>query len=300
MKLINLDRRKFLIDATKVAGSAMMLSSLDSLAAIYPADSWTVGQIMDLFISEVPGGLIANTVDTLKSGSRDQKVTGIVTTMFPTIEVIRKTIELKANFIICHEPTFYNHQDTTDWLEKDDVYQYKAELLSKNNISIWRNHDYIHRHMPDGVKAGVVKKLGWEKYFDPKVNDVVTIPEITLTKLMEHIKQTMGITTLRYVGDLLQPCRKVVFNPGFNTGSFVIPVISKEKPDVVIGGEFHEWEIVEYVRDTQLSGRKMALISMGHVDSEEPGSEYMLEWLKEKVKGATVTHVPSKNPFSFA
>lgn len=78
----------------------------------------TVGQVIDKFISEVPGGKLKQTVDTLKSGSLDMKVTGIVTTMFATVEVIQKTIALGANFIIAHEPTFYSHQDSTDWLEK--------------------------------------------------------------------------------------------------------------------------------------------------------------------------------------
>lgn len=293
-------RRKFLKDVTKVAGSAVLLSSpMGSLAASYPAESWTVGQIMDLFINEVPGGLIANTVDTLKSGNRDIKVTGIVTTMFATIEVIRKAIDVNANFIIAHEPTYYSHQDNTDWLEQHDIYKYKSELLKKHNIAIWRNHDHIHRHMPDGVKMGVITKLGWEKYFDPKNNQVVVIPEIPLKGLMIHIKQKLGITTMRYTGDLSQPCSKILFNPGFNTGSIVIPVIAREKPDVVLGGEFHEWEAPEYVRDMQLSGQRISMVILGHADSEEPGSEYMAQWLKEKVAGVSITHVPAKNPFSF-
>jgi putative NIF3 family GTP cyclohydrolase 1 type 2 len=36
----------------------------------------------------------------------EQKVSGIVTTMFPTIEVIEKTAKVGANFIIAHETPF--------------------------------------------------------------------------------------------------------------------------------------------------------------------------------------------------
>ncbi len=293
-------RRKFLIDATKAAGSAVILASpISNLAAIQPTDTWTVGQIMDLFINDVPGGLIPNTVDVLHAGDRDMQVTGIITTMFATVEVIRKAIDLNANFIIPHEPTYYNHAGKADWVEGLDIYKFKSELLKKHNIAIWRNHDHIHRHFPDGVRSGVISKLGWDKYFDPKNNQVVVIPEIPLEKLIEHIKQKLGITMLRYMGDLAQPCRKILFNPGFNTGSIVIPVIEREKPDVVLGGEFHEWETPEYVRDLQLSGHPISMVIMGHADSEEPGSEYMAQWLKENVKGVNVTHVPAKNPLSF-
>ena len=293
-------RRQFLAQLTKVAGSAVLLSApIAGLAGGHANESWTVGQIMDLFISEVPGGPMKQTVDTLKAGNRDIKVTGIVTTMFATLEVIEKAIDLNANFIIAHEPTFYNHLDKTDWLEKDEVYHYKADLLKRRNIAIWRNHDYIHRHSPDGVKTGVITQLGWEKYFDPKVNDLVVIPAIILKELIEVIKQKLGISTVRYIGDLSQSCKKILISPGFGDGSHTISEISKEKPDVVLAGEVHEWEVPEYIRDARATGQPTSLIIMGHADSEEPGSEYMMTWLKKKVSGIKTTHIPARNPLSF-
>jgi putative NIF3 family GTP cyclohydrolase 1 type 2 len=81
----------------------------------------------------------------------DQLVTGIVTTMFPTLEVIEKTAEAGANLIIAHETPFYNHQDETDWLKDDDAYRHKIGLLNKHKIAIWRFHDYWHAHKPDGI-----------------------------------------------------------------------------------------------------------------------------------------------------
>jgi putative NIF3 family GTP cyclohydrolase 1 type 2 len=295
-------RRQFLSRLTKVAGSAMLLSSpMAGLAQRYDRvdPSWTVGEIMDLFMNEVPGGPIKDTVDTLKAGNRDIKVTGIVTTMFATLEVIKKAIDLNANFIIAHEPTFYNHLDKTDWLENDEVYRFKADLLKKHNMAIWRNHDHIHRHFPDGVKMGLITQLGWENYFDPKVNHRVVIPAITLKELIGHIKLKLGISTVRYIGELSQSCKKILVSPGFGDGSGIISWINKEKPDVVIGGEFHEWEVPEYIRDARATGQPVSLIIMGHADSEEPGSEYMATWLKEKVPGLKVAHIPAKNPLSF-
>ena len=141
-----LNRRKFVRQAAAVAGAGILFSlPVASGAAGFFTKvdkTYTVQQIMDLFIKDVPGGKKANTVDTLKSGSGDTVVTGIVTAMFATVDVIRKAIALGANFIIAHEPTFYNHVDDTSWLKNDDVYQYKANLLKEHNIAVWRNHDY--------------------------------------------------------------------------------------------------------------------------------------------------------------
>ena len=115
----DLSRRQF------VAGSLFTLGVLPHVNALAASQNeLTVQQLIDLILKEIPG-TVPNTVDTIKTGNPNQKITGVVTSMFPTIEVIRKTIEQKANFLIVHEPSFYNHNDETGWLEKDEVYQYK-------------------------------------------------------------------------------------------------------------------------------------------------------------------------------
>src|SRR5687767_14770623 len=114
-KYNDLSRRKFVTNVTKATGAAFILSQpIFSMAGnISSGQSITVGNVMDMFIKEVPGAPFETTVDTLKSGNRDIVVKGIVTTMFATLEVIEKTISLGANFIIAHEPTYYNHADET-------------------------------------------------------------------------------------------------------------------------------------------------------------------------------------------
>src|SRR3569833_650526 len=108
----------FIATLTKITGGVFLLSPYTGRAgALFQPAAITAGQIMDSFISEVPGAPFDKTVDTLKCGKREMVVSGVVTTMFPTLEVIKKTIELGANFIIAHEPSFYNHLDETKWLE---------------------------------------------------------------------------------------------------------------------------------------------------------------------------------------
>src|SRR5689334_6328202 len=86
----DLSRRKFISTAVKAAGAGMLLSTpLPGFSESFSTGdkSVTVGEIMDRFIIEVPGAPFENTVDTLKAGNRDIVVTGIVTTMFATLEV---------------------------------------------------------------------------------------------------------------------------------------------------------------------------------------------------------------------
>lgn len=293
-------RRKFITNSLLTAGALLTIPVITKATGINKiSETYTVGEIMDLFIKEVPGGVLANTVDTLKAGNRDMPVTGIVTTMFATIDVIRKAIDLGANFIIAHEPTFYNHTDDTSWLQNDDVYKYKANLLKQHNIAIWRNHDYIHSLVPDGVTMGVLEQLQWKKYADHDLPDIITVPATTLKDLIGHLKEKLSIEKVRYIGDTAQSCSHLLLMPGAAGGTRQIESIGKIKPDVLICGEIQEWETAEYVCDARAKGDNISLVLLGHIASEEPGSEFMLNWLKEKVPSIKSTHIPSGNSLSF-
>ena len=294
-------RRKFITNSLLTAGALLTMPVIAKATGLNKiSETYTVGEIMDLFIKEVPGGVLTNTVDTLKAGNRDIPVTGIVTTMFSTIEIIRKAIDLGANFIIAHEPTFYNHTDDTSWLQNDNVYQYKANLLKQHNIAIWRNHDYIHNLVPDGVTIGVLEQLQWKKYADHDVHNIITLPASTALKdLIGHLKEKLSIEKVRYIGDPAQSCSHLLLMPGAAGGRRQIESIGKVKPDVLICGEISEWETAEYVRDARAKGDQISLVLLGHIASEEPGSEFMLNWLKEKVPSVKSTHIPSGNSLSF-
>jgi len=297
-----LRRRKFITHLGKAYGASVLLSSPLISLAVSPLTGSapvTVGDIMDMFIAEVEGAPFDSTVDTLKAGSRDTEVTGIVTSMFATLDVIQQAIDKQANFIIVHEPTYYNHLDETDWLADDEVYRHKSDLLKEHGIAVWRNHDYIHTYFPDGVQTGVVEKLGWEDYYNPKERHQFEIPATTLKALIDHMKASLGISTVRYIGDLSQTCESVLLMPGAWGGKRQIELTSQVQPDVLVCGEISEWETAEYVRDARIKGQDLSLIVLGHIDSEEPGSAYMAEWLKEKVPNVNVFHIPAKNPLSF-
>lgn len=294
------NRRNFLVNAAKAACILTLAPTAGKASAFIIGDeTYTVGEIMDMFIKAVPGGALTNTVDTLKSGNRDIKVTGIVTAMFATVGVIRKSIELGANFIIAHEPTFYNHTDDTKWLENDEVYKFKANLLKEHNIAVWRNHDYIHRLVPDGVTDGVLDQLQWKKYADRLYPNILTMPAISLKNLISYVKEKLSVEKVRYIGDPALSCSRVLFMPGAPGGQRQIQAIGHVKPDVVIAGELQEWETAEYVRDAVAKGDKIALVVVGHIASEDAGSEFMKNWIIKNIPGVKVTRVKPGNSLSF-
>ena len=295
------DRRIFISQVLKASlASAFVLSAGESGARGICAvnKTYTVGDIMDIILKAVPGAPFAKTVDTLKSGSKEMIVTGIVTTMFATIDIIRQAIKANANFIIAHEPTFYNHTDDPAWVSPNHIVKQKQELLEQNKITIWRLHDYLHSFVPDGVDYGVVRDCGWLSYFKPP-SPVLTIPEISLGNLSEHLKKKLKIAHVRVIGNLSQPCSRIALLPGASGGQSHMSTVETEKPDVLIAGEVHEWETAEYIRDMQQMGEKTALIVLGHGVSEEPGLQWLQEWLQPKLEGIKVQHISSGNPFTW-
>ena len=282
------------------AASAASVVSVPLFAQPNKMDDITIQQVIDMFIKTVPGAPFKETVDTIKAGDPNQKLTGITTTMFATIDVIEKTIANNANFIIAHEPTFYNHEDETKWLANDEVYQYKLSLLNKHNVVVWRCHDYIHHHIPDGVLTGTLNALEWSKYYDASNPNVITIAPLKLQDLIIHIKNKLAIEHVKFIGNTAQVCKKIVLMPGAAGGTRQIQAVEKENPDVLIVGELNEWETSEYIRDLQSMDKQTSLIDLGHIVSEEAGLQWMKEWINTQLPSVKVTHISSKDAFSWA
>ncbi len=102
--------------------------------------------------------------------------------MFTTVAVIEEAVKRKANFIIAHEPTFYNHADNTEWVKDNDIVKQKQALLDRHGIAVWRFHDYCHSLKPDAIRYGVARKAGWLSYYSndtPILNVAGTNAEAT-------------------------------------------------------------------------------------------------------------------------
>jgi putative NIF3 family GTP cyclohydrolase 1 type 2 len=283
-----------------VIGTSMLVTMPELSFSESLLQGITVKQIIDIILKEIPNAPFPKTVDELRTGTMDQLVTGIVTTMFPTLEVIEKTAEAGANLIIAHETPFYNHQDETDWLKDDDAYRHKIGLLNKHKIAIWRFHDYWHAHKPDGIIMGNLIKLGWEKYYNASNQRILALPKpMSLKSIVALAKEKLNIPSVRVVGDLSQNCSTVYMAFGYMDSKMQIAAIQKFKPDVILSGETREWETVERVRDGMHMGEKTSLVVLSHSVSEEAGMEYAASWLGPKVTGVKVTHIASNNPFTF-
>jgi putative NIF3 family GTP cyclohydrolase 1 type 2 len=240
----------------------------------------------------------ADTVDTFKAGNPDTPVTGIAVTMMATMDVLDRASAQGLNFVITHEPTFYAHLDKPEGLPEDDpVWAEKRDFIEKHNMVVWRFHDHWHLREPDGIEAGMVHALGWEKFQRAENQWLFTIPETNLKKLAHEVAKKLDSPVVRVIGDPKMKVSKVAMSPGaagFQTQSHFL---ERNEVQVLMVGESAEWETVEYAADAVTQKRDKALIVIGHIPSEQPGMEECTRWLKGFEKDVRIEFVAAKQPF---
>ena len=280
------------------AGLAIALTALAGPARPPLADPPSARQVVERIRQNVGVAWSERTVDTIKAGDPDTPVTGIATTCFATLDVLRRAAASGKNFIVAHEPTFYNHADDTARLANDPVLAAKRAFIAERKLVVFRFHDHWHRRSPDGIDEGMAAAMGWEGARVPGEGaPVFRIPEATLRRLAVDLKERLGAGTLRVVGDPELKASRVALVAGAPGSAAQIRALQRDDVDVVLGGESPEWETTEYVRDAAAAGLKKGLILLGHVSSEEAGMRHCAAWMKGFVPEVPVEFIPSGEPF---
>jgi putative NIF3 family GTP cyclohydrolase 1 type 2 len=239
-----------------------------------------------------------DTVDTFKAGNPDTAVTGIAVTMMATMDVLERASAQGLNFVITHEPTFYAHLDRPEGMpENDPVWSEKRDFIEKHHMVVWRFHDHWHMRRPDGIEAGVIRWLGWQKFQSSENQYLIVLPETTLKQLARHVADKLKSPVVRVVGDPEMKVTKVGLSPGAAGFQRETHALEREDVQVLLVGETREWETVEYAADAVSQHRNKALIVIGHIPSEQPGMEECAHWLKGFVRDVPIEFVPAEQPF---
>lgn len=254
------------------------------------------------------------TCDKLIAGSPEMDVTKVVTTFMATVEVIRQAINIGANFIITHEPTWFTGADDIGWLEGDPVYEEKKKLLDNNEIAIWRFHDHMHQAKDDGIYRGFDEQIGWKKYritfaagdeFTNKFGACYEIPWTTLRELCGFFKEKMNMGVVQIVGNPDMKVRRVsalVGGGSLGLGiSESLPMrhMREKNIDVAICGDITEWTLSAYVRDAAMLGLNKGMLVLGHERSEEAGMKFLPEWMKSVAGDTEVVFISAEEPFMY-
>jgi putative NIF3 family GTP cyclohydrolase 1 type 2 len=288
------------VKSAKLSYSVVAFTLLLPAAGLAQSHTLTARQVIERIQAHVGVPWSSDTVDTFKAGNPDAPVTGIAVTMMATLEVLKRVAATGNNLVITHEPTFFTHLDKPDELaegEKDPVLAEKRAFIEKHGLIIWRFHDHWHARKPDGIQAGMVRALGWDKFQDPENQYLFTVPQTTLDALAVEIKSHLRIHVMRVVGDPRMPVTRVAMSPGAAGFANETKALEMSGVQVLVMGETREWETVEYVADAVSEGKQKALVILGHIPSEQAGMEECARWLKGFVTEVPVNFVPAAEPF---
>ncbi|NLJ89623.1 MAG: hypothetical protein GX323_01870 [Clostridiales bacterium] len=272
----------------------------------------TVREVIDAIIKKTGVEPLPQdkTCDILISGSYDMEVTKIVSTFMATVDVIRQAIDIGANLIITHEPTWFTGRDSVDWLEDDPVYHKKKELIDQHNIAIWRFHDHMHMDKEDGIYRGFDEELGWANYRIANPDSMkhfgvcYELPETNLKDLCEFFKEKLSMDVIQIVGNPDMKVKRVSVlvgggSLGFGREEMPMEIMHQNNLDLLICGEITEWTTTAYVRDASALGFNKGMLVLGHERTEEPGMKHLGKWMEDIVPGIEVHFVDSKEPFTY-
>ena len=257
----------------------------------------TVGQVIERIQANLGVPWRNPTVDTLKAGAQDTPVQGIATTMMATFDVLQRAAKAGRNFVITHEPTFYNHEDATAAFASDSVYAAKRTFLETHHMAVLRFHDNWHARRPDGIRTGMLQILAWERFRTDESPQLLVMPETSLGALAGDARKKLQGRTIRVIGDPQLKVRRVAINPGYADLQGVVRNLSRPDVDVLVIGEAREWEGILYAQDAIAAGKSKALIVLGHVISEENGMNECARWLKTFITEVPVEFIPAGEPF---
>ena len=278
-----------------LTGAMMILSAAKAQTTL------TAEQVMAKMREAAHITAAPNTVDTIKAGDPATVVTGIATTISPTMEVLRKAVAAGDNLIVTHEPSFYNHLDATDLYPGDAVLAEKMKYIADHKLVLFRWHDGAHARQPDFIMEGWKAKAGWASAHRAAGEPMLyTSAPVTVQALAAQLKKATGAQVVRVIGDPKLTVTKIAYAPGAPGAARQIKTLERDDVEVLVGGEVPEWETISYALDASQQGRHKALILMGHYTSEEPGMQTVAEWLKTVVPDVKVDFIPAGEPYWLA
>lgn len=234
--------------------------------------------------------------DTFKAGGPDTEITGIATTCFVTLDVIRRATAKGLNLIVPHEDTFWNDRDDVTIVQADPLYARKRALLTAGNVAVFRLHDHMHAQRPDFTYVGSARAVGLDpRHENPPGSHRFVIPATTLGALAADVQRRTGSRGLRVVGNPGATVTRVRLGVGYAS-----PPIDDPEVDVLISGEQQEtdgaFDSQPYAVDAATIGVSQGVILLGHTVSEEAGMLEMAQWLKGIVPELPVELVAGGEP----
>ena len=247
--------------------------------------------ILEHFVSRTEWVPRKDNVDKIIAGNPEQEVDRCFVTWMPGLHALRTMVARGVHALICHEATFWNHQD--DRPGDDEPSRQKLKYILDNKLVIIRNHDGWDRWPKVGIPWAWAQFLGLGDtpvgYGHSGYQHRYDIPPVTLDDLARHIAgrcRTIGEPYVQVTGD----SRTIVSKIGIGTGcGCIIKEYAKMGCDCFVVCDDGSW----YWRDIQWAeDQGYPVIRVNHATSEEPGMVTLAQYVNENLPGVRAELLP--------
>lgn len=255
-----------------------------------------VSAILDHFLSRADWIDPETTVDRVIVGDPDADVDCCLVTWMPSLKALRCMVDKGVRFLICHEPTFWNHRD--ERTGDDAGIQEKLRFITDHGIVIVRNHDCWDRWPNVGIPWAWARFLGFEG--NPVAvgangyqhrYDIKPVPVEDFARQVAKRCAAIGEPFVQVTGD---PCRKVS-RIGVGTGCGCnIEVYQQMGCDcsIVCDDGSCYWAGIQRAEDLE-----HPVIRVNHGTSEESGMATLTEYINTHFDGLRAEHLPHGSTF---
>ena len=181
--------------------------------------------------------------------------------------------------------------------ESDPVVAAKKKFIADHGLIVWRFHDLPHTMKPDMITKGIVRSLGWESNQRGDTSTLFAVQPTTLENLASTMSKRLNSSVARMVGNPEGRVSRVALTQGFPGFTANRHAFQFRNVDVLVIGEDHEWESIEYAVDAISAGQLKGLIVLGHISSEQSGMEETTRSLKTFITEVPIEFVPTKDTF---
>lgn len=265
-------------------------------------------------------------------GDQMAAVTGAVVCYAPTVDILRRATAEGRNLVITREHPFYLHGGLS-WtyvsegllredpvvargvggtdrdlyvvagLAHDPVVAAKRALIDQGGLIIYRQGAAWDQYRPAAQSAALARAIGLHVPPDQEsarrrgvVCDLPTHPSIT--ELVKLARESLSCASPRIVGEPGQTASRVAVLAGeTDPVPTLADLLSDTQVDCVItgaGGILDEVDGgIAYFLDVLGSGRQIAMLTLGHGPSHEPGVQEMTDVLRPALADVDLQYWPS-------
>jgi putative NIF3 family GTP cyclohydrolase 1 type 2 len=233
-------------------------------------------------------------VDGFRAGDGDTAVRGVVVCARASTAVIRRAAELGANLVISRQAFLGDSQDRAV-SKPEPALAAKLALIEASGIAVLRLQDPRMGIAGQAITRALPRAIGLHRPqagLNPAEGLVYALPATPIAMLVHRIKQALGTSTVRLVGDPALLARSLAFATESSRPNALAPLLARSDVNLLVAGEVHETETTAYVLDAIALGQPKALLLTGSIALEEPAARALAEWLKG-ITPVNVTYLPA-------